>query len=86
MKALKLGHICSRMKNGEKMEGRKYVLQIAPLLFLLEAFCDISHRLGRITPFGVFSDALPGLKMWVTFAMRYCKNFNPFYKLNCSAR
>jgi uncharacterized membrane protein YagU involved in acid resistance len=36
--------------------------------FFLEAFCDISHRLGGITPFGVFSDAFPGLKMWVTFA------------------
>jgi hypothetical protein len=33
-----------------------------------EAFCDISHRLGGITPFGVFSDAFPGLKMWDTFA------------------
>jgi hypothetical protein len=37
-------------------------------LFFLEAFCDISHRLGGITSFGVFSDAFPGLKMWVTFA------------------
>jgi hypothetical protein len=37
-------------------------------LFFLEAFCDISHRLGGITPFGVFSDAFPGLKMRVTFA------------------
>jgi hypothetical protein len=36
--------------------------------FFLEAFCDISHRLGGITPFGVVSDAFPGLKMWVTFA------------------
>jgi hypothetical protein len=36
--------------------------------FFLEEFCDISHRLGRITPFGVFSNAFPGLKMWVTFA------------------
>jgi hypothetical protein len=34
----------------------------------LEAFCDISHRLGGITPFGVFSDAFPSLKMWVIFA------------------
>jgi hypothetical protein len=34
---------------------------------LPEAICDISHRLGGITPFGVFSDAFPGLKMWVTF-------------------
>jgi hypothetical protein len=37
-------------------------------LFFLEAFCDISHRLGGITYFGVLSDAFPGLKMWVTFA------------------
>jgi hypothetical protein len=36
--------------------------------FFLEAFCDISHRLGGITPYGVFSDAFPGLNMWVTFA------------------
>jgi hypothetical protein len=36
--------------------------------FFLEAFCDISHRLGGITPFGVFSDPFSGLKMWVTFA------------------
>jgi hypothetical protein len=36
--------------------------------FFLEAFCNISHRLCGITPFGVFSDAFPGLKMWVTFA------------------
>jgi hypothetical protein len=37
-------------------------------IFFLEVFCDISHRLGGITPFGVFSDSIPGLKMWVTFA------------------
>jgi hypothetical protein len=37
-------------------------------IFFLEAFCNISHRLGGITPFGVFSEAFPGLKMWVTFA------------------
>jgi hypothetical protein len=36
--------------------------------FFLEVFCDISHRLGGITPFGVFSDAFPSFKMWVTFA------------------
>jgi hypothetical protein len=36
--------------------------------FFLKAFCDILHRLGGITPFSVFSDAFPGLKMWVTFA------------------
>jgi hypothetical protein len=38
------------------------------VFFPLEAFSDISHRLGGITAFGVFSDAFPGLKMWVTFA------------------
>jgi hypothetical protein len=38
------------------------------IFFFLEAFCDISHGLGGITPFGVFSDAFPGLKLWVTFA------------------
>jgi hypothetical protein len=38
------------------------------MIFFLEAFCDISYRLGRITHFGVFSNAFPGLKMWVTFA------------------
>jgi hypothetical protein len=38
------------------------------LLFFLEAFCDISHRLGGIISLGVFSDAFPGLKMWDTFA------------------
>jgi hypothetical protein len=41
-----------------------------PIIFSLEAFCDISYRLGGITPFGFFSDAFPGLKMWVTFARR----------------
>jgi hypothetical protein len=38
------------------------------LVFFLEAFSDISHRLGGITPFGVFSDAFSSLKMGVTFA------------------
>jgi hypothetical protein len=37
------------------------------VIFFLEAFCDISHRLGGITLFGVFSDAFPGLKMRDTF-------------------
>jgi hypothetical protein len=37
-------------------------------VFFLEAFCDISQRLGGITPFGVFSDDFPGLNMWVNFA------------------
>jgi hypothetical protein len=41
--------------------------------FFLEAFCDISHRLGGINPYGVFSDAFPGLKMWVTFACATAK-------------
>jgi hypothetical protein len=35
---------------------------------IIESLCDISHRLGGINPFGVFSEAFPGLKMWVTFA------------------
>jgi hypothetical protein len=38
--------------------------------FFLEALCDISHRLGGITPFGVFSDAFPGLKMWVALLQK----------------
>jgi hypothetical protein len=41
--------------------------------FFHEAFCDISHRLGGITSFGVFSDAFPGLKMWDTFACATAK-------------
>jgi hypothetical protein len=36
--------------------------------FFHEAFCDISHRLDGITPFGVFSDVFPGLKKWDIFA------------------
>jgi hypothetical protein len=55
-------------------------------VFFLEAFCDISHRLGGITPFGVFFDAFPGLKMWVTLACTTVKILNPFYNLNCCAR
>jgi uncharacterized membrane protein YagU involved in acid resistance len=46
---------------GEKMHRIK-------LSFFQEAFCDILHRLGGITPFGVFSDAFPDLKIWDTFA------------------
>jgi hypothetical protein len=42
--------------------------ELIETFFLLVAFCDISHRLGGITPFSVFSNAFPGLKMWVTFA------------------
>jgi hypothetical protein len=41
-------------------------------------FCDISHRLGGITPFGVFSDAFPGLNMWVTFACATAKLLTHF--------
>jgi hypothetical protein len=48
------------------------------LFFFLEAFCDISHRLGGITPFGVFSDAFPGLNMWVTFACATAKKLTHF--------
>jgi hypothetical protein len=46
--------------------------------FFHEAFCDISHRLGGITPFGVFSDAFPGLKMWDTFACATAKFLTHF--------
>jgi hypothetical protein len=42
------------------------------IFFFHEAFCDISPRLGGITPFGVFSD-FQGLKIWDTFA---CANAN----------
>jgi hypothetical protein len=62
-----------------------FFVHIESEFFFLEAFCDISHRLGGITPFGVFSDAFPGLKMWVTFACATAKNINTFYNLNCSA-
>jgi hypothetical protein len=41
-------------------------------------FCDISHGLGGITPFGVFSDAFLGLKTWVTFACTTAKNLTHF--------
>jgi hypothetical protein len=47
-------------------------------IFFLEAFCNISHRLGGITPFGVFSDAFPGLKMWATFACATAKFLTHF--------
>jgi hypothetical protein len=40
----------------------------ASLYLFHKAFCNISHKLGGITPFGVFSDAFPSLKMWNTFA------------------
>jgi hypothetical protein len=50
-------------------------------IFFLEAFCDISHRLGGITPYGVFSDAFPGLKMWVTFACATA-NFLTHFKMS----
>jgi hypothetical protein len=46
--------------------------------FFLEAFGDISHRLGGITPFGVFSNAFPGLKMSVTFACATAKKITHF--------
>jgi hypothetical protein len=44
------------------------LLAHVPSIFFLEAFYNISHGLGGITHFGVFSDAFPSLKMWVTFA------------------
>jgi hypothetical protein len=57
-------------ERSKKVRGDRKRGGVADLVafFFLEAFCDISHRLGGITPFGVFSDAFPGLKMWVTFA------------------
>jgi hypothetical protein len=55
-----------------------FVLIFLPSFFFLEAFCDISHRLGGITPFVVFSDAFPGLKMWVTFACASANFLIPF--------
>jgi hypothetical protein len=45
---------------------------------IIKVFCDISHRLGGIAPFGVFSDAFPGLKMWVIFACATAKNLTHF--------
>jgi hypothetical protein len=48
--------------------GVALMTERATPFFFLEAFCDISLRLGGITPFGVFSGAFQGLKMWVTFA------------------
>jgi hypothetical protein len=45
-----------------------YLTSTLTWFFFLEAFCDISHRLSGITPFGVFSDTFLGQKMWVTFA------------------
>jgi hypothetical protein len=48
------------------------------VFFFLEAFCDIYHRLGGITPLGVFSNAFPGLKMWVTFACATAKILTHF--------
>jgi hypothetical protein len=47
-------------------------------LFFHEAFIDISHRLGWITPLGVFFDAFPGLKMWDTFACTTAKKLTHF--------
>jgi hypothetical protein len=48
------------------------------IFFFLEAFCNISHIFGGISPFGVFSDAFPGLKMWVTFACATAKIVSHF--------
>jgi hypothetical protein len=51
-----------------QLNGKSKNCHKTHMFFFLEAFCDISHILGGITPFGVFSDVFPGLKMWVTFA------------------
>jgi hypothetical protein len=55
----------------ERPQYREMLYSMSTAFFFLEAFCDISHRLGGITPFGVFSDAFPGLKMWVTFCQQH---------------
>jgi hypothetical protein len=56
-------------------------ISLALHFFFHEAFCDISHRLGGITPFGVFYDAF--LQDVGHLCLRYCKNVNLFYNLNC---
>jgi hypothetical protein len=43
-----------------------YCLKWRPFFFMRRS--EIFHRLGGITPFGVFSNAFPGRKMWDTFA------------------
>jgi hypothetical protein len=58
-------HVSAKTQQGiSRPYGLAYHEQVREGFFFLEAFCDISHRLGGITPFGVFSDAFPGLKMW----------------------
>jgi hypothetical protein len=64
-----------RPKRLQHRHGRK---DSTIFFFFLEAFCDISHRLGGIHPFCVFSDAFPGLKMWVTFACATANFLPPF--------
>jgi hypothetical protein len=43
--------------------SRIKTLQVVSAPIFLEVFCDILHRLGGITPFGVFSDAFQSLKL-----------------------
>jgi hypothetical protein len=62
-----MGTFGGRTWNKNEIRNSKFDARLVHIFFL-EAFCDISHRLGGITPFGVFSDAFPGLKMWVTYA------------------
>jgi hypothetical protein len=64
-----LDHDNSTTDRTTKTNSTKRQLESSRVFFFfLEAFCNITRRLGRITPFGVFSDAFSGLKMWVTFA------------------
>jgi hypothetical protein len=58
--------LSNRAFTGE--ESNKNQAPFFYFFIFLEAFCYISHRLVGITPFGVFSDAFPGLKMWDIFA------------------
>jgi hypothetical protein len=54
--------------------------------FFLMTFRNFSHSLGGITPFSVFSDAFPGLKMWDTFTCATAIFLILSLNLNCSAR
>jgi hypothetical protein len=63
------------MSNVARRRTNHFLLNV---VFFHKAFCDISHRLGGITPFGVFSDAFPGFKMWDTFACATAKNLTHF--------
>jgi hypothetical protein len=53
---------CNEEKTRMGEAGYFFANFVSKMIFFLKAFCNISHRLGGITPFGVFSDAFPGLK------------------------